>query len=243
MADQIPIVNGVNTAVTDELVDEAFGASVHATSYAALTAAGLVGVARIGLSDGRTVVLKVGPFPAIRLLTFETGLISAEARCLTVTGPDALPGSPFARLLASGGGGESSEWMFTTFLRGEQLSSLEGLRLDSDTLQEELGAAMAQVHTLESPTGRFGYDAGRPSGADWPEAFAAIIASLLADAAKWQVKLPLPDEAIAELVQRHRDDLSEADRPAPVHFDLRKRNVLYPPGRTTPGSTAPDATH
>lgn len=167
---------------------------------------------RVTLADGREVVVKVGPPPAARLLAYEKGLIPAEAEYFRLVG-DRAPGVPVPSVLAA-----SDDWIITTLVPGRPLT--EG---DAPRARTELGAAIAAVHEISGPC--FGYTGDRPSGRDWPTAFAAIVAALRADAAEWNVPLPPLDG----VVERHHDVLAAASRPALLHFDLWDGNVLVSP--------------
>jgi fructosamine-3-kinase len=81
-----------------------------------------------------------------------------------------------------------------------------------------------------SPDGAFGYDGARPCGATWGAAFAAIIGSLLADAERWGVRLPVGGGEVMGLIARSRRVLDGVRRAALVHFDLWDGNVLCSPG-------------
>ncbi|MBR7835987.1 phosphotransferase [Actinospica durhamensis] len=211
-------------------------------------------VVRVSLRDGNEVVLKVGPAPSVRLLRYEHGMIGAEARYLAQIGR-ALPDAPLATLLAHGGSADAptgdeyadglsfeGEWMLTSLLPGKNLhlytepadaadADASAAADPSAPVREQLGALLARVHTITSPDGRFGYDGGvRPQAATWPEAFTAIIESLLQDAATWGVQLPASPERIRALVRRNRDVLAQVERAALVHFDLWDGNVLAAPG-------------
>jgi aminoglycoside phosphotransferase (APT) family kinase protein len=177
-----------------------------------LSGGGFATVWRATLGDGRAVVVKVGPSPAARLLAYEKGLIRAEGDYFRLV-RDRAPGVPVPPVLAG-----TDDWIVTTFLPGRPLT--EG---DAPLAREQLGAAIARVHGI---TGSFfGYPGDRPRAADWPAAFAAMMAALRADAAAWQVPLPPLDG----VVERHHDVLATVTRPALLHFDLWDGNVLVSP--------------
>lgn len=227
-------------------VAQAFGAQVRVLATAPLTGGGFATVHRVELSDGPQVVLKAGPAPGTGLLGYETGMVAAEARYLRLAGPEALHDSPLPRLLGAGGqdgndGDGEGEWMVTELLPGVALASLSEDLADpavAPGVRAAVGAAMARVHGVSSPTGVFGYDGGRAHGESWGAAFAAIIASLLADAAHWDVRLPVDGAQIMGLIAGCRDELDRVRRAALVHFDLWDGNVLCspPPAPTAGGS-------
>jgi len=173
---------------------------------------------RADLADGRKVVVKVGPTDGTRLLRYERDLIAAEAAYFRTVRAGA-PGVPVPDVLHV-----ADDWIVTTLLPG---SSLTGLP-DSAGVREQLGAAIAGLHRITGP--HFGYTGARPAGADWPTAYAAMIAALLADAADWEVPLPA---GIGTLAARYRAALATVTRPALLHFDLWDGNVLTAGGRLT----------
>ncbi|BCJ77399.1 phosphotransferase [Catellatospora sp. IY07-71] len=205
------------------MLREAFGASVAVVDCAELSGGGFAAVWRVRLSDGRDVVLKAGPGPELPLLRYERGMIACEAAYFRLVG-DRVPEVPVPRVLHHGDG-----WLLTTLLPGRPLSADRGG--DHDGVREQLGAALARVHTVTG--GHFGYTGPRAQGATWPSAFAAMVESLLADAVTWHVTLPVPADTIRAAVAAGAADLATVERPALVHFDLWDGNVLAVDGRLT----------
>lgn len=193
------------------IVTDGLGAEI--TGAEELSGGTFAAVWRAGLTDGRQVVVKVGPPASARMLRYERGLIPAEGEYYTMV-RTRLPEVPVPSVLAV-----SDEWIIATLLPGTPLSTS-----DSARAREELGAAVAKVHTITGPL--FGYTGDRPSGADWPTAFGAIMDALRADAADWDVPLPPLDG----VVERYHDVLATVTRPALLHFDLWDGNVLAGPG-------------
>lgn len=210
-------------AYLDRFADDALGTEVHEATE--LVGGGFAAVWRLDLADGRTVVLKVGPAPETPLLRYETDLISAEAEYFRLVGALA----PVPSVLFHDG-----DHVVTSFLPGTALTELPGAaqerrRFGVPQVRRQLGAAIAAVHTVTGD--RFGYTGARAHGGTWPDAFAAIIEDLLADAVDWKVELPVTPAAIRGAVAAHRDVLSTVDRPALLHFDLWDGNVLAGDGR------------
>ncbi len=185
---------------------------VEVVDAAELSGGTFAAVWRVALADGREVVVKVGPPPTTRLLAYEKGLITADAEYFRLVREHA-PDVPVPSVLAA-----SDDWIIMTLLPGRPLT--DG---DAPRARAELGAAIAAVHGITGP--HFGYTGDRPSGPDWPTAFAAIVAALRADAAAWDVPLPPLDG----VVERHHDVLAAVTRPALLHFDLWDGNVLVSP--------------
>ncbi|BCJ39035.1 phosphotransferase [Actinocatenispora thailandica] len=193
------------------LVAEGLG-DVGVVAAAELSGGTFAAVWRVRLTDGRDVVVKVGPPPGTPVLRYERGLVAAEATYFRLV-RERAPAVPVPSVLAA-----TDDWIITTLLPGRPLAET-----DSPRARTELGAAVAAVHEISGPY--FGYTGGRPSAPDWPAAFTGIVAALRADAAAWNVPLPPLDG----VVERHRDVLAAATRPALLHFDLWDGNVLVSP--------------
>ena len=198
----------LSVADVDAIVRRGLGSP--AVDAAELSGGGFAAVWRATLTDGRDVVVKVGPPPEARLLRYEHGLVAAEAAYFRLTAPLA----PVPVVLAQRDG-----WLITSLLPGRPLIEVE----DDGPVREQLGAVVRRIHQVTGP--HFGYTGGRASGADWPSAFRAIIDDLLADAAAWRV--PVPRLALPYAVLR------PVTRPALLHFDLWDGNVLAAGGRLT----------
>jgi aminoglycoside phosphotransferase (APT) family kinase protein len=196
------------------------------TGCAELTGGGYAAVWRVDLADGRTTVLKVAPPPDVGLLRYERDLVAAEAAYFDLV-HERLGDVPIPHSLALGSDPVLGDWLFMTYLPGTTLIA----EPPPDSVREQLGALLARVHSITGP--HFGYTGDRSRAESWPEAFAAIVDDLLADAADWGVALPWPAARIREAVARHADVLAEVDRPALLHFDVWDGNVLASDGTLT----------
>jgi aminoglycoside phosphotransferase (APT) family kinase protein len=192
--------------IREILVSAALGDPLDASE---LEGGGFATVWRAELADGRDVVVKVGPPPAARLLTYEEGLTRREAEYFDLVAGRA----PVPRVLAA-----TDDWIVTTALPGRPLTAA-----DAPRARRELGAAVARIHELTGP--RFGYAGDRASGPSWPAAFAAMLGDLRRDAARWGVPLPPLDDVVASW----EPVLATVTRPALLHFDLWDGNVLAAP--------------
>ena len=230
-----PTQRVIGPADMAQLTREAFGPGMDVVAARPLSGGGFAAVFRLELSDGRTVVLKVGPPPEARLLRYEQGIIGAEARYLRRVA-QASVSIPQPRLLHYGNGAPTfaGDWLFTEYISGIALTELnDDANADAGApVRTDLGAAIARLHTITGE--HFGYDGARAQAGTWPEAFTAIIEWLLADAADWDIDLCVPPDRLRRVIARNTGPLAAVDRPALVHFDLWDGNVLctkQPDGR------------
>lgn len=183
--------------------------AIDVCSVEELSGGGFAAVWRAALADGREAVIKIGPPDEVPLLEYEAGMIAAEATYLRLAaGRAPVPEVWYA----------DDEAVVTSFRPGTPMPEIA----DDDLVRQDLGAVIARIHGVAGD--RFGYSGDRPHGATWPEAFGAIMASLLRDGAHWGV--PVPAERITSAVATHHSALAEVTAPALVHFDLWDGNVL-----------------
>jgi aminoglycoside phosphotransferase (APT) family kinase protein len=162
---------------------------------------------RVRLADGRRLVLKIAP--TAPGLTYEHDLLATEAEYYR-----RVPG-PVPSVVGAGPG-----FLLMTEVPGVPWSQVPGA---GPHLRTELGAIVAGLHEVTGDG--FGYPQDPPHRT-WPAAFAAMVDAVLADAARYGVRLPRPAAEIAHLVRRHEPLLELVTTPVLVHFDLWKGNIL-----------------
>lgn len=199
----------------------AFGPAARISSAHPLPGGGFGTVWRVDLVDGRRTALKAFPAPGVSLLTYEAGLLDAEADYLRLVAERA-PEVPVPRLLYRG-----DDWLFMTLLPGTALPALPP-GTDTSRIRFECGVAVARLHGVSGS--RFGYPGGRPASGTWPAAFAAMVEALLGDAVAWGVRLPVEPARVRAAVAGHADLLGAVTTAALVHFDLWDGNVLAADG-------------
>ena len=197
------------------------GSGAEVAACGPLTGGGFAAVWWVRLTDGRDVVLKVGPPPHVPLLRYERDMIGAEAHYLRLVA-GRVPGVPTPALLHHGTDPDLGDWLLMARLPGRTLWDLSQAGADVGPLRAEFGRALAALHTVTGE--RYGYDGDRASGATWRDAYTAMVDDMLADAADWAV--PVPASRIRELEARHAAVLDAVDRPALLHFDGWAGNVL-----------------
>ena len=228
MAPPSPTQRTLTAVDVEALVRASFGPRAAVARAAPLAGGGFAAVWRVRLADGRDTVLKVGPPPDVRLLSYEKDLIAAEAayfrlaRDCGVPVPEVLHHGSDRRVL-------DGDWLFTGFLTGTPLPELPATADDAGA-RYEAGAAVARVHRRTGD--RYGYSGERAHGATWRQAFTAMIDELVADGGAWQVTLPVPMDEIRAAVAENAPLLDVVRRPALLHFDLWDGNLLAEVGAT-----------
>ncbi|GAA4573917.1 phosphotransferase family protein [Planotetraspora kaengkrachanensis] len=189
-------------------------------------------VYRLGLEDGRRVVLKVGPPPGLRLLTYERHLLRTEAMVYRLAEPAGLP-LPSLLHAAFDDPALGGDYLVLSALDGVPWNQAALGPGEDASLRHELGRHLARLHTIPG-TGVFGYPFAGLTGDGWREAFLVIVGALLDDAVHYGTPLPAPVAEISALVGAAAHTLDEVVTPSLVHFDIWPGNVFLTgegPGR------------
>ncbi|MBM0279508.1 phosphotransferase family protein [Micromonospora tarensis] len=223
-----PTQRSLTSADVAHLLGASFGPDTRVRDTGPLAGGGYATVWWALLDDDRRVVVKLSPPAGTPLLRYERGLCAAEARYFRLVAERA-PQVPVPPVLHHGTDPAYGEWLVTAMLPGRSLADLAGagVAVDDGPARYDLGVALAGLHQVTGD--RFGYDDERAGGRTWRAAFTAMLHALLADAADWDVRLPVTPGRLHRLVQRHADVLDEVRRPALLHFDCWDGNVLAAP--------------
>ncbi|WP_433260449.1 phosphotransferase family protein [Micromonospora vinacea] len=223
-----PTQRALTPADVAYLIGASFGPQAWVRDAGPLAGGGYATVWWAQLDDDRRVVLKVAPPAGTPLLRYERGLCAAEERYFRLVAERA-PQVSVPPVLWRGADPAYGEWLVTAMLPGRTLSDLAGtgVAVDDGPARYDLGVALAALHRVTGE--RFGYDGDRATGPTWRAAFTAMLDALLADAADWDVRLPVTPDRLHALVGRHGDVLDDVRRPALLHFDCWDGNVLAAP--------------
>lgn len=212
------------------VVAHAFGARARVVGADELAGGTFNTVYRVSLSgrEAGEVVLKVAPPPTTPLMTYEHGLIRAEAEFYARLA--ALPDVPVPRVIAVDPHRRviGREWLLMSHLDGVPWQELRsGIKAeDHARLRADLARLIAQIHTVRGT--RFGYlRQGTPAtGVSWRSAFTSMLADVCQDAVRYRARLPYEVAELLSLVGDRAWLLDEVNAPALVHFDLWDGNVL-----------------
>ncbi|GII27901.1 phosphotransferase family protein [Planotetraspora mira] len=212
----------LSAAELDALVRGALGTGVRSSEELADGFANAVW--RLDLEDGRQVVLKVGPPPGLRLLTYERHLLRTEAMVYRLAEPAGLP-LPSLLHAAFDDPVLGGDHLILSALDGVPWNQASLSPAEEAPLRHELGRHLARLHTIPG-TGVFGYPFAGLTGPSWREAFLVIVGALLGDAVHYGTRLPAPVEEIAALITAAAPTLDEVVTPSLVHFDIWPGNVF-----------------
>ncbi|GIG66633.1 phosphotransferase family protein [Phytomonospora endophytica] len=183
----------------------------------------------VTLTDGTRVVVKVPPDPALPCLRYERGILRGEAdfyrhaAAVGVPVPDVVRADLDHGTLPGG-------YLVMSEIPGVSWDRAEVTTEERPALRRELAAHVAALHTVTGPAYGYPGEGSGPLAASWREAFTAMIAAILADAADHAAPLPLPLDEIRAAFDGNASLLDAVTRPALVHFDLWDGNILVHDG-------------
>lgn len=219
----------VSEADLRAVVREALGGHVRLSTIAELTEGTFNAAYALGLSDSRSLVVKVAPVAGTPLLTYEHGLVHTESMCLqTFAGQTSVP---VPKLVGAGVGATAigRDYLLMTRVPGVSWASHTRV-ISADqrrVLRRQLGRYVGAMHQVTGNV--FGYPAPGSSltAATWSLAYQRIIDGLLGDAERFGVALPWPTDDIRAVLHTAADALlTEVTTPVLVHFDLWEGNVF-----------------
>ncbi|MEW9529371.1 phosphotransferase family protein [Microbispora sp. NPDC049125] len=188
---------------------------------------------RLDLEDGRQVVLKVGPPPDLRLLTYERQLLRTEAMVYHLAAPAGIP-MPALLHVAFDDPGIGGDYLILSALDGTPWNRAELSPAEESAIRFEVGRHLALLHSIPS-TDVFGYPYAGLTGPSWRDAFLVMMGAMLDDAVYYSTPLPVSIVEIAGLVHRNAAVLDEVRTPSLVHFDVWPGNVFLTADRRVQG--------
>ncbi|MGN6794187.1 MAG: phosphotransferase family protein [Streptosporangiaceae bacterium] len=181
------------------------------------------------LRDGRAVVLKIAPPPAVEVMTYERGAMAVELAALQLIRE--RTGVPVPVVDFSDRSHElcDADYFFMPYVEADNLGIVrEGLAAsDLDGYQEALGAANRELNSIRAPA--FGPLTG-PGEASWRRVFTGMVEDVLRDGERRQVDLGWDYALIRRVVALHARSLDEVTEPAYVEWDLWDSNVMMRDG-------------
>jgi len=171
------------------------------------------------------VVLKVGPTPDIKVLTYEKDIMRTEIDVYHMLAEKPIP-TP--KILAQDFSREDvlCDYFFMERLPGDTWKNLKKKipKSQQGRLMEELGGCNAAVHSVSGEW--FGYikDDLAFRFDSWGKAFCSMVNNILEDGRRLGKKLPY--EGINHVVQKNLGRLNAIKKPTLVDFDMWAGNVF-----------------
>jgi aminoglycoside phosphotransferase (APT) family kinase protein len=220
----------IDASQAEAVVARAFGAGVRMTSFDECEEGWFNAVHRLGLDDGRSVVLKIAPPPDVRVLRYEADIIRTEVDALRLVGERTEVPVPAVLAWDERGDLVPSPYFVMATCPGRLLEELRAT-LDEDAAWTVDSQVVRHVAAMNAITGTaFGRPApSAPRSSSWREAFGLLMQDLLADATDASVDLPASVDEITAMVDAQADALDVVTTPRFVHWDLWDTNVFVDP--------------
>lgn len=171
--------------------------------------------------------LKIAPDPGIPVLRYERDLMRAEAEALERLAASGVGQVPALLATDFGRCTISADCMFLEWCEGVMLSDALQAMSAEDRLRvrSEIAAVAKAAHGITAPC--FGYPLRPELQADtWREAFALMVAALLADAEDFGASLAIGVQDIGAAFAAAAPLLDSIDKACLTHFDLWDKNVI-----------------
>jgi len=189
---------------------------------------------KIGLADGRVVVLKIAPPKDVEVMRYEKNIMATEVATMRLVRQN--PAIPVPAIYDFDDTHElcNADYFFMKYVTGECLEHARD-SLSPETkasVERQIGAIIREVNSF--PGAYFGYD-GNPNlrAATWKDAFVRIIESVLEDAARKNVLFDCGYDELRAGVLKHAIALEEVTTPCLVHWDAWNPNFFVQDGQIT----------
>jgi len=220
----------IDRAQAEAIVARSFGAGAALRTFDACEEGWFNAVHRLGLDDGRAVVLKIAPPPDVRVLRYEADIIRTEVDALRVVAEQTEVPVPAVLAWDDRCDLVPSPYFVMEACPGVLLSERRA-SLDEDgawTVDRQVVRHVASMNAITGPA--FGRPApSAPRSSSWREAFGRLVQDLLADAADASVDLPASVDEIRGMVDARAEALDVVTTPRFVHWDLWDTNVFVDP--------------
>jgi aminoglycoside phosphotransferase (APT) family kinase protein len=187
---------------------------------------------RIGLRDGRQVVLKIAPPPGVSVMTYEHDMMANEVAALGLVQTHTDVPVPAVDHFDDACDLCDAPWFFMPFIEAENFGILaqEGALTpqQAESYNEQLGAATAELNAVVGP--HFGRLSG-PGSPTWREAFTGMIEDVLTDGERAGLDLGWDYALVREVITDHLSLLDSVTEPRFVEWDLWDGNTMVRDGR------------
>jgi aminoglycoside phosphotransferase (APT) family kinase protein len=186
-------------------------------------------VYRMRLRDGRSVVVKIAPSPAVEVLTYERGAMATELAALRLIRAHTTVPVPTIDFADHSHQLCDADYFFMPYVDADNLAVVRGelSAPELDGYHEALGAANRALNSIRGPG--FG-PLTSPGEASWRAVFTGMVEDVLRDGERRQVDLGFDYDVFRTVIAEHSDSLDEVTEPAYVEWDLWDGNVMIRDG-------------
>ena len=220
-------------AVLRAIVERAYGSGAvpEADGFATEMSHGWFNVAyRLDLADGRRVVLKIAPPPAVEVMTYERDMMAGEVAALRLIRERTGVPVPEVHRYDTTHELVDADWFVMDFIEGDNLGIVKD-SLAPDDYRDYLrlmGAANRELNAIPgSGFGRFNAELF-PT---WREAFGRILADVVADGERRGVDLGWDYAEVRRVIREQEHHLDAVERPVFCEWDLWESNMIVRDGR------------
>jgi aminoglycoside phosphotransferase (APT) family kinase protein len=180
---------------------------------------------RMWLRDGRSVVLKIAPPPAVEVMTYERGAMTTELAALRLIREHTAVPVPAVDFADQSHELCDADYFFMPYVDADNLAVVRGelTTADLDRYHEALGAANRELNAIRGPG--FG-PLGGPFHASWRVVFTRMVEDVLRDGERRRVDLGFDYNVVRTVVSERSHSLDEVTEPAYVEWDLWDGNVM-----------------
>lgn len=184
---------------------------------------------RMCLRDGRSVVLKIAPPPAVEVMTYERGAMATELAALRLIREHTTVPVPAVDFADQSHELCDADYFFMPYVDADNLAIVRDnlSAADLDGYHEALGAVNRSLNSIRGPG--FGPLAG-PFSASWRAVFTGMVEDVLLDGERRQVDLGWDYDLIRAVVAAQAGCLDGVTEPAYVEWDLWDGNVMISGG-------------
>ena len=220
----------LSAATLQDIVAHYFGSAARLSATEELKDGYFNAAYRLDLADGFRCVLKVAPPAAVRVLRYEYDIMTAEVETMRLVKARTAMPVPEIYHHDRSHAVIDNEYYLMAFLPGGPFHKLKSTLAIEDRrrIEREIGAHLAEMNAITGPA--FGYfPSSTPRFDTWRLAFDFMLGGVLADGQDMSVVLPLPYDALLDLVCASYSALDEIETPQLVHWDLWDGNVFVDP--------------
>lgn len=178
---------------------------------------------RLTLTDGRKMILRVGPIHPELLMYYEHNMMEAETFVFKAM---EVAGIPCSHIVAMGNVDER-DFMLVDFIESLPLSGANLTSEERKVVKKEVGHALSQMHALTgSAYGRVAEVLAGRGHATWYDHVWYEVSTLMMQARECGSFTAAEAAHVEKTIQHCKDALSEVDRTTLCHGDLWDGNIL-----------------